>query len=108
MTYLLWDVLLYILFPVLLASLTGFAFWRKRRVLLGNAIGSGIIAAVMIGFILARFGEFMANPVPSQAPVMTMLVLAGLGWLDVFILFFISGFVEDRVQRKTPMRPDDF
>jgi mannitol-specific phosphotransferase system IIBC component len=102
------DTAIYILLPVLLGSLAGVLFWRKRRVLIGNAIGSGVIAAIMVLFILQRLGEFMANPQPGQSPTIAMIVLAGLGWLDVFILFFVSGFVEDRVAKNRAIRPDDF
>lgn len=102
------DTALYIIFPVALASVAGLLFWVKRRVLIGNAVGSGIITAIMVLFILQRLGEFMGNPTPSQSPTTAMLILAGVGWLDVFILFFVSGFVEDRVRKNSSIRPDDF
>lgn len=102
------DTALYIIFPVAVASVVGLLFWVKRRVLIGNAVGSGIIATIMILFILQRLGEFMGSPTPGQNPSTAMIVLAGVGWLDVFILFFISGFVEDRVRKNSAIRPDDF
>ncbi len=108
MASLLSDTALYIILPVAMASVAGLLFWVKRRILIGNAIGSGIIATIMILFILQRLGEFMGNPTPSQTPATAMLALAGVGWLDVFILFFISGFVEDRVRKNSSIRPDDF
>lgn len=104
----LWDVARYGVFPVALAALAGFLFWRKGRVLLGNAIGSGIIAAIMVLFILARFGAFMANPIPGQEPINAMLLLAVVGWVDVFALFVISGVAEDRARIRQPIQPDDF
>lgn len=103
----LFDALIYVGFPALLGTCAAFPFWWKRRVLLGNAVGSGVIAVVMVLFILQRFAASTAEPVITADPISPMLVLALLGWLDVFIVFIISGFVEDHVKKRI-VNPNDF
>lgn len=98
---------MYVVIPTALGVAAAFAFWLKRRILLGNAVGSGVIAAVMVLFILQRFATFSAAPAPTGDPISPMLILALLGWLDVFLVFLISGFVEDRVKKRI-INPNDF
>lgn len=106
----LWGTLIYVLVPTALGSAVAFWFWRKRRMILGNAIGSAVIAVVMIAFILRQFADNVnaaSASVQPDAIYVPLLVLVGLGWLDVLIMFFISGAVEDRVKRRI-VNPDDF
>lgn len=107
LTDLLLDALIYVVFPTALGVAAAFAFWMKRRILLGNAVGSGVIAVVMVLFILQRFAAFTSEPATPGDPISPMLVLALLGWLDVFIVFILSGFVEDRVKKRV-VNPNDF
>lgn len=106
----LWGALLYVIVPIALGTATAMWFWRKRRVLIGNALGSGVIAVVMIVFIVQLFGAATTSRVLTTSIDGIMLPMGGLvllGWLDVLILFFISGAVEARVKRHI-VNPDDF
>ncbi len=106
----LWGALLYVLLPTTLGVGVAIWFWRKRRILIGNALGSGVIAVVMIVFIIQLFGAATTSRVLSTSPDGIMLPMGGLvllGWLDVLILFFLSGAVEARVKKRI-VNPDDF
>jgi hypothetical protein len=104
------DGLVMMVLPVAAGSLCALPLWLKRRMILGNAIGSAVIAVIMIVVILQRFSAFFATDVSTvrvDSALMSMLLPAVLGWLDVLFLFFIGGAVEDRVKRKI-INPDDF
>jgi hypothetical protein len=104
----LWGALIYVLLPTALGSAAALWFWLKRRMIIGNAIGSAVIAVIMIVFIVQRFADsFTQTATQPDAIFIPLLVLVGLGWLDVLIMFFISGAVEDRVKRRI-VNPDDF
>lgn len=104
----LWGALIYMLLPTTLGAAAALPFWLKRRMIMGNAIGSVVIAVVMIVFIIRQFADSI-NRTAAQpdAIYVPLLVLVGLGWLDVLIMFFLSGAVEDRVKRRI-VNPDDF
>jgi hypothetical protein len=105
----LWGFAIYMLLPTILGAAAALWFWLKRRILIGNAIGSGVIAVVMIFYIIQFFTATVSSNSFFAAQDM-MLPLGGLvllGWLDVLILFFLSGAVEDRVKKRI-VNPDDF
>ncbi|GIV84506.1 MAG: hypothetical protein KatS3mg052_1513 [Candidatus Roseilinea sp.] len=95
-----WWGLVYMLLPVALGSLAALPFWLKRRVLLGNAIGSTVIAVVMIAFILQLFASLISTGFLSPENLLPVGALVFVGWVDVLILFFLSGAVENRVKRR--------
>ena len=103
-----WYGLIYVLVPIALGALVALPFWMKRRVLMGNAFGSVVIAIVMIVFILQvfaqSFDDIALNP-GGMFPTLATLVF--VGWVDVLILFFLSGAVENRVKKRI-VNPDDF
>ncbi len=106
----LWGAFIYVIVPTALGAAAAFLFWRKRRIIIGNAIGSGVIAVVMILFIIQLFGAATTGSVLSTSPDGIMLPMGGLvalGWLDVLLLFFLSGAVEERVKKRI-VNPDDF
>jgi len=105
----LWYVLVYVIFPTALGVVAALLFWRKRRVLIGNAIGSGAIGVTMIVYIVQQFGKLTNS---SAALTMDSLflplgTLVAVGWVDVLLLFFIGGAVEDQVKKRI-VNPDDF
>lgn len=102
-----WWGLIYILLPVALGTLGALTFWLKRRMLLGNAVGSTIIAVVMIVFILQALTSQLSSGFVSQEGLIPIGLLVLAGWVDVLILFFVGGAVEDRVKRRI-VNPDDF
>jgi hypothetical protein len=102
-----WWGLIYVLLPVALGTLAALPFWWKRRMLLGNALGSAAIAIVMIVFILQVFASGISSGFLTQDSLAPLGVLVILGWVDVLILFFVSGAVEERVKKRV-VNPDDF
>jgi hypothetical protein len=103
-----WYALIYMLVPTTLGALAALPFWMKRRVLLGNALGSAVIAVVMIFFILRVFAQsFSAIALDPGGMFPTLAGLVFVGWIDVLILFFLSGAVENRVKKRI-VNPDDF
>jgi hypothetical protein len=102
-----WWGLIYVLFPTGLGALAGLPFWLRRRILLGNAIGSTVIAIVMIAFILQLIFSQLSDGFFAQADLLPVGLLVVVGWVDVLVMFFLSGAVEDRVKRRI-VNPDDF
>ncbi|MCL6509137.1 MAG: hypothetical protein K6U78_00465 [Anaerolineae bacterium] len=102
-----WWGLVYVLLPTALGSAAALPLWLKRRVLLGNAIGSAIIAVVMIIYIIQFFVSLLSVGFLTQTDLLPIGLLVLVGWADVLILFFLSGAVENRVKRRV-VNPDDF
>ena len=102
--------------PILLGALVGFPFWRKRRVIFGNILASVVVGLVIIFLIAQTFGLFFACSTTGDPSCGTqasldfatriLIGLAVVGWLDVFVLLFLSGLVEDRA-RKRSIRLED-
>jgi len=102
------DAAVLVLLPVALAALVALPFWWRRRILIGNALGSALIGVWMIVIIIQRFSVYFVAPSADAVGILTpLLVPAVLGWVDVLILFFISGAVEERAKRRY-INPDDF
>ena len=106
------DWLLYVvILPSALATLGAFPAWLKRRVTLGNLIGSVIVIAVIFVLIWQQYGAYVqAQATCTQSGIgcvsdaeslyMPYLYMVLLGWMDVFLLLFISGMVEDHLKRR--------
>jgi hypothetical protein len=102
------DAAVLLVLPLALALALAWPFWQRRRVLIGNALGSALIGAWMLVLIIQRFSVYFIEPSADAVAILTPLLLPVLfGWVDVLILFFISGAVEDRVKRRF-INPDDF
>lgn len=107
-TDLLYDAAMLVVFPVALASLVALPFWARRRILIGNALGSAVIGVWMIVIIVQRFSVYFTAPsADPNAILLPLLVPAIVGWVDVLILFFISGAVEERAKKRY-INPNDF
>ncbi|MCS7054962.1 MAG: hypothetical protein NZM18_02135 [Thermoflexales bacterium] len=102
-----WWGLIYVLLPIALGTIAALPFWLKRRVLLGNAIGSAVIAVIMIAFIIQLFAGLLSAGFLAQADLLPVGALVVIGWIDVLVLFFLSGAVESRVKQRI-INPDDF
>jgi hypothetical protein len=104
------------LVPTLLGAVVGFPLWRSRKAMLGNILASIMVGIVIIFLIMQTFAMFFAcssaqiEACGSQAMMdyatRVLLGLAVIGWLDVFVLLFLSGIVEDR-SRKRSLRLED-
>lgn len=90
--------------PFALGALVALPFWLKGRTTAGNLVGSFVIILailILIGQQLGAYFQAQSSCVGVACPsanstVVAFLVMAGLGWLDAFLLLVLSGFVEDR------------
>lgn len=102
------DAAVLVLLPVALAALVALPFWARRRILIGNALGSAVIGVWMIVIIIQRFSVYFVEPSIDAGAILTPLLLPAIvGWVDVLILFFLSGIVEERAKKRY-INPDDF
>lgn len=102
------DAAMLVVLPVALAALIALPFWVRRRILIGNALGSAVIGLWMIVIIIQRFSVYFTAPITDSTAILLPLVTpAVIGWVDVLILFFLSGAVEERAKRRH-INPDDF
>lgn len=94
--------------PSVLGALVALPFWLKGHTSAGNIAGSFAIVLVILILIWQQLGAYfqaqascggVGCPAADEA-VVAFLVMAGLGWLDAFMLLFFSGVVEDRRQRR--------
>lgn len=104
-------VIFAILIPLVIGAVCALPAWWKRKPLFGNLLGSFVIALVIFVLIWQQYGAFVRAQtdcsqvwVPDCVSVTGVsqytpyLVLVLLGWVDVFFLLVISGFVEDRLR----------
>jgi hypothetical protein len=96
--------------PPLVAVLVAVPFWRKSQMIFGNIVGTGVIFAAAIALILREYVELdrltaqcldegvVCWPTPSAFT--RFAVYAFIGLIEVFILFFLSLRVEERVRRR--------
>jgi hypothetical protein len=97
-----------VLAPTLLAAGLALPFWGRRRIIAGNVAGSVLILLAITVLIWYQYGitlDAQSQCVSDcytdvQSLYMPFLLLVVLGWVDVFILLILSGFVEDRLKRK--------
>ena len=100
--------------PPLAGLLVAYPLWRMRQTLLGNLAGTGVIFGAALGFIAREYFELdrvtqacidagtTCWPVPSAFARFS--IYAGLGLLQVCLLFVLSVSVESRLrdQRYSP------
>lgn len=92
-----------VLLPSVLACLSALPFWYKRRILLGNLIGSLLVALIVIVLIWQQYGtavqssQTCANCLTDVNTLFVpFFILVGLGWLDVLLVLIVGGIVESR------------
>jgi hypothetical protein len=100
--------------PALLALLIAFPFWRKNQATFGSIVGTAVIFAFAIGLILREYVEIDrmtqacldAGTVcwPEPSAFMRCAVYACIGMVQVFALFTLSLFVEERIRRRSYAR----
>ncbi len=114
-------VLLYVVFPLSCGGLIALPLWLRRKIMIGNVIGSVVIALIMVVLVMRAYGNFVGDQdacrqsnyesvvcnQDSMDVIYTMFGLVGVSWLDVFGLFALSGVVEDS-QRRRNINPDMF
>jgi hypothetical protein len=93
-------------FPLVLALPAAFVLWRKGENALGNIVGMGIIFIIAVWMILLEYSDLggwtqacldqghVCEPVPSG--FIRYAIYAGLGVVEVFVLFSVSLKVEER------------
>jgi hypothetical protein len=92
--------------PLALALPAAFALWRRREVALGNIAGMGIIFVIAVWLIILEYAELgrwmqtcldqghVCEPTPSG--FVRYAIYAGIGVIEVFVLFSVSLKVEER------------
>jgi uncharacterized membrane protein len=96
------------LLPTLLAAGLALPFWGRRRIIAGNVAGSVLILLAITVLIWYRYGTLLAAQsqcigncyADMQSLYTPFLLLVVMGWVDVFLLLILSGFVEDHLKRK--------
>ncbi|MCS7060898.1 MAG: hypothetical protein RMN25_06990 [Anaerolineae bacterium] len=94
--------------PCALGALAGLPFWLKGRATLGNTLASGTVIVVIVLLIIQQFGAYLSAQVNCPGPACPsdtatafgFLILAGLGWLDAWLLLALGGVLEDRRKHK--------
>jgi hypothetical protein len=96
--------------PPVAGTLASLPFWRKGQMIFGSIVGTAVIFASAIGLILREYVELdhrsqqcldagtMCWPEPSAFT--RFAVYAFIGLVEVFALFTLSLFVEERVRRR--------
>src|SRR4051794_21300720 len=92
--------------PLALALPIAFFLWRKNESALGNIAGMAIIFIIAIAAILLEYGELgqwtqacldRGNVcIPTPSGFVRYAVYAGIGVIEVFVLFGVSLKVEER------------
>jgi len=95
--------------PSALGALVALPFWIQGHFIGGNIAGSSAIILVIVALIWQQFGVYVqaqescvgVNCPARDSALTAFLVMAGLGWLDAFLLLLLSGLVEDRRRRQS-------
>jgi hypothetical protein len=105
---LLWPTIAVVV-PTLLGLAAAWLFWRRRQIIIGNTIGSGVVFAAIL---LTMGREYVAQerlmqlcrqrlgPCPRDG-YMAFLVFASIAFIDVAVIFWVSLSVEERARRTT-------
>lgn len=104
----LWPVIAAIV-PTLLGLAAAWLFWRRRQMVIGNTIGSGVVFAAIL-FVMGR--EYVAQHRLMQLcqqglakcprdGYLAFLVFACIAFIDVGVIFWISLTVEERARQST-------
>lgn len=96
--------------PPLIALLAALPFWRSGQMTLGSIAGTAVIFAAAVGLILREYVDMDrvvrqcldAGVVcwPDPSPFTRCAIYAFIGLIQVFALFSLSLFVEERVRRR--------
>jgi hypothetical protein len=96
--------------PLLLALVVAIPLWLWRQGFMGNIIGSGIVLTGALFFIQREYlflkGKrdacIRAATICRVSPddFMRFAIYAGIGFLQVFALFWISLVLEERMRRR--------
>jgi phosphotransferase system glucose/maltose/N-acetylglucosamine-specific IIC component len=97
--------------PVFLALLVAWGFWRKRQVIIGNAVGAGILFMSAVLFAGADYVEFLRYrlgcqaahlgcPLSHPSDFIKLSAYAVVGFVHVMALFLLSSMIEDRIERR--------
>ncbi len=93
------------------ALLVAIPFWRKGQATFGNIVGTTVIFASAIGLILREYVEIdrvtqaclEAGTVcwPEPGAFTRFAIYASIGMIEIFALFTLGLFVEERVRRRS-------
>src|SRR5450830_804846 len=93
--------------PTLLGLLAAWLFWRRRQMVIGNTVGSGV---VFVAILLTIGREYVAQERLMQLcrqglvrctrdGYMAFLVFACIAFIDVGVIFWVSLIVEERARQ---------
>ena len=96
--------------PPPVALLVAWPFWRKTQMIFGNLVGTGVLFGTAFAMIFREHAEldiliqrclddgFLCIPEPSAFTRFALYAFISL--LQVFALFTLSLFVEERMRRR--------
>ncbi len=100
--------------PALVSLLAAYPFWRAGHEIFGSIVGTGIIFAAAIGFIMRESVELDrmvqacldAGTVcwPEPSAFARFAIYGFIGLAQVIVLFVVSMIVEQRVRRRSYSR----
>ena len=104
-------VIFAVIIPLMVGALCALPLWWRRKVIVGNLIGSIVIAVAVFVMIWQQYGALVRTQancsqqwtsncadITGVSQYTPYLILVLLGWVDVFFLLVISGIVEDRLR----------
>lgn len=103
---LLWPVIAAVV-PTMLGLVAAWVFWRRRQMVIGNTVGSGVVFAAILFAMgreyvaqerLMRLCQQRLGPCPRDG-YMAFLVFACIAFIDVGVIFWVSLNVEERSRR---------
>jgi hypothetical protein len=96
--------------PPVAAVLVAVPFWRRKQIILGNIVGTGLVFASAFALIFREYVEldrltrqcFDAGAVcwPNPSAFTRFAIYAFIGLFEIFGLFLLSLRFEERVRRR--------
>jgi len=100
--------------PPILAVLVAYLFWRTGQSTFGNIVGTALLFASALGLILREYVDLdrLTNECldagttcfPQPSAFTRFAVYAFIALVQVFALFWLGLFVEERVRRRSYAR----
>jgi hypothetical protein len=100
--------------PPIMAVLVAYAFWRGGQNTFGNIVGTAVLFASALGLILREYVDLdrLTNECldagttcfPQPSAFTRFAVYAFIALIEVFALFWLGLFIEERVRRRSYSR----
>ena len=96
--------------PPILAVLVAYLFWRSGQSTFGNIVGTAVLFASALGLILREYVDLDrltnacldegATCFPQPSAFTRFAIYASIALVQVFALFWLGLFIEERVRRR--------